>query len=195
MYYIYHIPNVKIGCTINPKRRIVRDQGYTDYEILETHNCIDTASKREKELQDEYGYVEKFMAVDYKHTVLNFQPKSPLSKKGRIWKDEWRKKLSESCKGREFSEETKEKLSKVLKKKYECEELRLKCGSPGELNPRAHFTNEQVKWIRKVYWSSKNKYIKSPKGKYRANELADMFNVKPFVIRRVALKQSYKSIV
>ena len=60
MYYLYHIPNVKIGCTNNPKRRI-KSQGYTDYEILETHDCIDTASKREKELQDEYGYVEAWV--------------------------------------------------------------------------------------------------------------------------------------
>ena len=56
MYYIYHIPNVKIGCTSNPKKRIEENQGYTDYEILEEHTCIDTASKREIELQKKYGY-------------------------------------------------------------------------------------------------------------------------------------------
>ena len=55
MYYIYHIPNVKIGCSSQPKRRITK-QGYTDFEILETHDDIDVASKREIELQKEYGY-------------------------------------------------------------------------------------------------------------------------------------------
>jgi len=194
MYYIYHIPNVKIGVSKHPKRR-VREQGYSEYEILETHTDIDLVSKRETELQKKYNLIEKFVAVDYKHQVNNFQSKSPLAKKGRIWKDEWRKKLSESCMGREISEEQRKKLSKSVRKRYESKELRLKCGSPAELNPRAHFTNEQVKWIRKVYWSCKNKYIKSPKGKYRANELADMFNIKPFVIRRVALRKTYSSVV
>jgi hypothetical protein len=55
MYYIYHIPGVKIGCTTNPKGR-TKNQGFTEYEILETHTDIKLASKRERELQKEYGY-------------------------------------------------------------------------------------------------------------------------------------------
>lgn len=55
MYYIYHIPNVKIGCSTEPKKR-VKSQGYTEYEILEKHECIYKVSDREKELQKEYGY-------------------------------------------------------------------------------------------------------------------------------------------
>ena len=54
-YSIYHIPNVKIGCSTTPHSR-VKQQGYSDYEILEEHTCIDTVSKRELELQKEYGY-------------------------------------------------------------------------------------------------------------------------------------------
>ena len=54
-YKIYHIPGVKIGCSIDPKSR-VRKQGYTDYEILEEHTDIHIASDREIELQEEYGY-------------------------------------------------------------------------------------------------------------------------------------------
>lgn len=54
-YYIYHIPGVKIGCTSELEKRI-SDQGFTDYEILETHEDIYVASEREKELQREYGY-------------------------------------------------------------------------------------------------------------------------------------------
>jgi tRNA(Ile2) C34 agmatinyltransferase TiaS len=54
-YHIYHIPNVKIGCSTNPKLRVER-QGYIDFEILETHTDIDIVSKRELELQKEYGY-------------------------------------------------------------------------------------------------------------------------------------------
>lgn len=55
MYYIYHIPNVKIGCTTRVKQR-VKDQGFTEYEILETHTDIYKVSNRELELQKQYGY-------------------------------------------------------------------------------------------------------------------------------------------
>lgn len=55
MYQIYHIPGVKIGCSINPLRR-TKAQGYTHFEILETHNDKTIASQREIELQKKYGY-------------------------------------------------------------------------------------------------------------------------------------------
>lgn len=56
MFYIYHIPGVKIGCTKrNPKER-VRVQKYSDFEILEEHSDIIVASNRERELQKQYGY-------------------------------------------------------------------------------------------------------------------------------------------
>lgn len=55
MYYIYHIPGVKIGCSMYPKRR-VKVQGYTDFEILA--ECIDKqeAGELEEKLQKKYGY-------------------------------------------------------------------------------------------------------------------------------------------
>jgi hypothetical protein len=55
MYTIYHIEGVKIGCSKNPKRR-VKDQGYGAFQVLEVHTDIQIASKRETELQLEYGY-------------------------------------------------------------------------------------------------------------------------------------------
>jgi len=56
MYYIYHIPGVKIGCSTNPNRRVFQQYKGNDWEILETHNDINIASKREIELQKQYGY-------------------------------------------------------------------------------------------------------------------------------------------
>ena len=44
MYYIYHIKGIKIGCTKHLSRRM-REQGFDEYEVLETHNDIDIASK------------------------------------------------------------------------------------------------------------------------------------------------------
>ncbi len=55
MYYIYHIPGKKIGCSKEPKYR-VKQQGYTQFEILEQYEDINIASEREIELQKQYGY-------------------------------------------------------------------------------------------------------------------------------------------
>jgi len=69
LYKIYHIPDFihrdgskgKIGCSKNLEQRIRRNKklsyGPFDFwEVLETHNDKATASRREKELQEEYGY-------------------------------------------------------------------------------------------------------------------------------------------
>jgi len=81
MYYIYHIPGVKVGCSNQPKERVAK-QGYTEFEILETHNDIDIASERELQLQKEYGY--KVDKMTYKESV-NRRPKwtKSQSDKGR----------------------------------------------------------------------------------------------------------------
>ena len=69
MYYIYHIPGKKIGVTRNLKNRVTLMQGYKkgEYEVLETHEDIDYVSKRELELQNEYGY--KMDNKSYKELV------------------------------------------------------------------------------------------------------------------------------
>jgi hypothetical protein len=62
-YYIYHIKDFqwkngkigKIGCAKDHIER-VSEQGYSEYTILEIHDCIYEASKREIELQKQYGY-------------------------------------------------------------------------------------------------------------------------------------------
>ena len=70
-YWIYHIPGIKIGVSNNPNKRTFA-QGYTEYEILEEHSDIELVSKREKELQLQYGY--KVDNLPYWKT-LNFQQK------------------------------------------------------------------------------------------------------------------------
>ena len=50
MYSIYHIPGIKIGCTKQKVSKRIKQQGYTNFEILETHTDINIASEREKEL-------------------------------------------------------------------------------------------------------------------------------------------------
>ena len=57
-YCIYHIPGVKIGVTNNVKYRVEQQQGYYEheYEIIEMSDDINYISKKELELQRQYGY-------------------------------------------------------------------------------------------------------------------------------------------
>ena len=68
-YYIYHIPNIKIGCSVDADIR-VKTQGYDEYSILEEHTDIYLASDREVELQKQYGYtIDK---IPYWQSIANF---------------------------------------------------------------------------------------------------------------------------
>ena len=57
-YILYHIPGKKIGCTTDLYNRVTEQQGYEpgEYEVIEKSNDIDYISKREIQLQEEYGY-------------------------------------------------------------------------------------------------------------------------------------------
>lgn len=57
-YYLYHIPNKKIGVTQNLNNRVTQQQGYDsdEYEILIISTDIDYISLMEIELQKAYGY-------------------------------------------------------------------------------------------------------------------------------------------
>ena len=57
-YYIYHIPEKKIGVTCDLNKRVTEQQGYEphEYEILEETEDIDEASYMERMLQVEFGY-------------------------------------------------------------------------------------------------------------------------------------------
>ena len=81
VYSIYHIPIYnwkhypnyglgKIGCTNKEPKKRVEEQGYSSFEILETHDCIETASEREYELQKEYGY--PIDRISYKESYKRF---------------------------------------------------------------------------------------------------------------------------
>lgn len=112
MYYIYHIAGVKIGCSKNPTRR-VNQQGYTEYSILEQYEDIDIASKRELELQKEYGY-----KIDYNTYSKSIQGYSieKVKKAGSVsakkrWLKNREKELEKGILGNEI---VKEKYSKTI---------------------------------------------------------------------------------
>jgi NTP pyrophosphatase (non-canonical NTP hydrolase) len=70
-YIIYHIPGKKIGVTNDLYNRVESQQGYEvgEYEILESSDDIDYISKREIELQKEYGY--KVDLIPYNELSVN----------------------------------------------------------------------------------------------------------------------------
>jgi NTP pyrophosphatase (non-canonical NTP hydrolase) len=73
MYYIYHIPDKKIGVTCDLYNRVTLQQGYSEdeYEVLDSSDDIEYISAKELYLQREYGY--KVDLVPYKD--LKSKPK------------------------------------------------------------------------------------------------------------------------
>jgi hypothetical protein len=111
MYYIYHIPGVKIGCTKNLGNRM--RQTKLDWEVLETHSDIDIASKREIELQKQYGY--KIDTSTYKQSTKAFKIQNVI-KAGKVsatkqWKENRQGELQKSSKGGQI---TAKKYSKTI---------------------------------------------------------------------------------
>tara|TARA_R100001082_G_scaffold71632_1_gene40917 strand:- start:1 stop:891 length:891 start_codon:yes stop_codon:yes gene_type:complete len=58
MYYLYHIPGVKIGVTTNLEERVERQQGYYpgEYEVIMSTSDIDLISEKEISFQKAMGY-------------------------------------------------------------------------------------------------------------------------------------------
>jgi len=91
MYSIYEIKGVKIGCTrtdaFDTRQYMQREIG--KMIVLEQHTCIYEASRREIELQKQYGYPVD--SQPYWWVVQNFQPKSktPEAKAKRVSSIDW----------------------------------------------------------------------------------------------------------
>lgn len=78
MYTIYHIPGIKVGCSKRVEARI-KEQGYTEYEILETCNTIQQASEREAYWQEKLKYIKDYST--YKNTIRSgFFARTPEAK-------------------------------------------------------------------------------------------------------------------
>ena len=83
MYYIYHIEGVKVGASQFPEAR-VKAQGYSEFTILEVHNSIEIAEKREIELQVELGY-GRDCSMPYSKTIENGKKAYASTLKGRVY--------------------------------------------------------------------------------------------------------------
>ena len=67
MYTIYHIPGIKVGCSKRVEAR-VKEQGHTQYEVLEVCSTIEQASEREIYWQNKLNY-GKDNPTKYAHTL------------------------------------------------------------------------------------------------------------------------------
>jgi hypothetical protein len=85
MYYIYEIPGVKIGCSLEPKAR-VKAQGYSNYNIIEMHDDPKIAGDRELELQKEYRY-----PIDSSHYIVSLQNRAKGRSKLNLSKEHYSK--------------------------------------------------------------------------------------------------------
>jgi hypothetical protein len=116
MYYIYHIPGKKIGCSKNPNRR-TKQQGAIEFEILEQHEDINIASEREIELQKQYGYnVDK---TTYNKSTQGYSLEKVI-KAGKMsatksWNNNRSRELEKSSKGGKINSE------KTSKKTFMCD--------------------------------------------------------------------------
>ena len=170
-YYIYHVQGVKIGMTKDLEKRMA-DQGFTEWEILETHTDGWLGGDREQELQAEYGY-----PVDSVHYMVSIQnrrkfTKEEMAKGGRNSIQNMRSKLTkEACarggsagrgKPKPWAKPSKEAQSK---------------GGKGH----RYLTFEQAEEIRAKYVPRK----------YTAKMLAEEYGVKPRVIFKIIYKESY----
>ena len=69
-HFIYHIFGKKIGCTNNVAIRMKQQNVKEgEYEILEEHTNVKTASVREQELQEQHGY--RVDNIPYWKTIRN----------------------------------------------------------------------------------------------------------------------------
>lgn len=121
MYYIYHIPGIKIGCSDNPKRR-VKAQKYDYYEILETHTDIIIASKREIELQMQYGYT-----VDKGSNVYSVKFFSKMGKTGGKKNTPAQQKAREQNRKKSKSRFNSKIQSELGKKAFKAQNVELIC--------------------------------------------------------------------
>ena len=180
MYSIYHIPTFvhkdgsigKIGCTVQKPKARVEEQGYSSFEILETHDCIDSASDRELELQKQYGY--PIDIVPYKVSVRNRQPWNDKTRY-KVWLDPIAMKKSHTKEMIKLKAEKSREWHKKDNYKTCIENIK------GVRKPRI-LSPKQEKFIKKTLFTRKNQYTPIPKGKHTTNELAKMFNVKSSLI-------------
>ena len=84
MYFVYHVPKVKVGVTSNLGKRVFEEQGYdpVDVQILHTTYLMEEASELEKMYQKSFGY--KVDQMTYADLINSNKKKSKPKTKFKI---------------------------------------------------------------------------------------------------------------
>ena len=84
MYFVYHVPKVKVGMTSDLGKRVFEEQGYdpADVQILHTTYLMEEASELEKMYQKSFGY--KVDQMTYADLVYGKKKKS----KSKSWNNQ-----------------------------------------------------------------------------------------------------------
>lgn len=126
MYTIYHVPGIKVGCSIEPDKR-VKAQGYDSYEVIEVLFTIEEASEREIYWQNKLGYpVDKETYKGFSKTwsgpirekaIKSFKKNGGLAKVIAIWSTkEVIQKRIRACKEKCSVEEWTRRLNNPITK-------------------------------------------------------------------------------
>ena len=174
MYYIYHIKGVKIGCSTEPYKRAIK-QGYTKYDILETHTDIDVASKREQELQKQYGY--RVDTVPY-----SISRKHWASKAGKIGGNTHSDLRNKRC----------SELGKKTGKKNALLMIKNRRSYKGEGNHKCKITETKAQEILDYY----NKLVNTGHRKYGllTNVVNHFSNVSKRIVLKICLRETWKHL-
>lgn len=198
MYYIYHIPNVKWGCTNNLTRRKKQQSNYNITEWIEEED-LDKADALEKKLNIDYGYPWND-SQSYKQMLSLDRSYGGSASSKKKWETN-RDKMLEQCKrsgkkshqlGVGFHSFTSEEHSKNGSKGFANGLGKLPMKKRKEFLKRAHearlksrkFTKEEVQWIRKVFKPYHKEYGVVP--------LAKKYNVHENSIRGIIKYKFYK---
>ena len=112
-FYFYHLKGIKIGCTINPKRRFIQNtkkygNKFKHTILLVKETTIEDATIIEANFAKEYGYINHSL---YKHTFKNsMNNKESLENKKVLSETNW-------LKNGKCTDEYRLKMSKKIKRR------------------------------------------------------------------------------
>jgi len=163
----------KIGATENPS---VRCSSYLQWNLLETYDCPWKCGDKEIELQQQYF------------------GKRDNSKHYAVWK-QMMKTRKPADKSVYQTEEYKTKISEITKRTWENQrEHMLNTRPRGSNHHSTKLTEQNVRFIRKVYYRGVNKFTPISQGKMNLRQLADKFNCGKSTISNIVNGKSWKHI-
>ena len=192
LYYVYYAiqknGKPKVGASSNPNER-KRSCKYQEIILLEEFDCAIKCGDREIELQQQY-FGKRDSSAHYA-SMIN---KCKGYKHTKEAKENMR--LANADKSYFQTEEYKTKMSESTKRRWENErELMMKTTARGSNIVSSKLTDENVRFIRKVYYSTANKHTPIPHGKMSRKQLEDKFNCTGITILKVVNKKSWKHVI